>query len=70
MGREKSATISDHVRTLDQTQASREDQLRFRLKVDGEQLDDLISYNQLMEYLEDTLDTGQTEDGLYKFKST
>ena len=66
-GERKIATISDHVNTMDQTQASREDQLRFRLKVDGEQLDDLISYNQLMEYL--TLDTGQTEDGLYKFKS-
>ena len=65
----KRAAISDHVHTMDQTQASREDQLRFRLKVDGEQLDDLISYNQLMEYLEDTLDTGQTEDGLFKFKS-
>ena len=37
--------------------------------VDGEQLDDLISYNQLMEYLEDNFDTGQHEDGLYKFKS-
>ena len=68
-GDRKWATISDHVHTLDQTQASREDQLRFKLKVDGEQLDDLISNNQLMEYLEDTLDTGQTEDGLYKFKS-
>ena len=43
----KHATISDHVHTLDQTQASREDQLRFKLKVDGEQLDDSISYNQL-----------------------
>ena len=62
----KRVTISDQVHILDQTQASREDQLRFKLKVDGEQLDDLISYNQLMEYLEDTLDTGQTEDGLYK----
>ena len=54
---------------MDQTQASRKDQLRFRLKDDGEQLDDHISYTQLMEYLEDTLDTGQTEDGLPKFKS-
>ena len=42
--------------------------LRFNLKVDGEQLDDLISYNQLMEYLEDNFDTRQHEDGLYKFK--
>ena len=44
-------------------------ELRFKLKFDGEQLDDLIFYNQLMEYLKDTLDTQQTEDGLYKFKS-
>ena len=42
-------------------------ELRFKLKFDGEQLDDLIFYNQLMEYLKDTLDTQQTEDGLYKF---
>ena len=68
-GERKRATISDHVHTLDQTQASREDQLSFKLKVDGDQLDDLFSYSQLMEYLEDTLDTGQTEDGLFKFKS-
>ena len=44
-GERKQATISDHVHTLDQTQASREDQLRFKLKVDGEHVDDLISYN-------------------------
>ena len=68
-GERKRATISDHVHTMDQTQASREDQLMFILKVDGELLDDLISYNQLMEYLEDTLDTGPTEHGLYKFIS-
>ena len=37
-GERKQATISDYVCTLDQTQASREDQLRFKLKVDGEQL--------------------------------
>ena len=61
-GERKCASISDHVHNLDQTQPSREDQLRFKLKVDGEQFDDLISYDQLMEYLEDTLDTGQTED--------
>ena len=65
----KRATISDHVHTLDKTQASRQEQLRFKLKVGGEQLDDLISYNQLMENLESTLDTGQTEDGLCRFKS-
>ena len=63
------ATISDHVHTLDQVQISREDKLRFKLKIDGEQLDDLISYNQLMGYLEDNFDKGQHEDGLYKFKS-
>ena len=67
-GERKHATIYDHVHKLDHIQASRENQLRFKLKVDGEQLDDLISYNQLMEYLEDTLGTGQTQDGLYKFK--
>ena len=37
-------------------------------KIDGDQLDDLISYNQLMEYLEDKTDTGPLEDGLYRFK--
>ena len=37
-------------------------------QADEEQLDDLISYNHLMEYLADTLDTGQTEDGLYRFQ--
>ena len=66
-GERKCATISDHVHTLHHAQTSREYQLRFILKVDGEQLD--ISYNQLREYSEDTLDTGQTEDGLHKFKS-
>ena len=39
----KRATITNHVHTLDQTQISRGDQLLFNLKVDGEQLDDLIS---------------------------
>ena len=68
-GERKRATISDHVHTLDQAQVSREDKLRFKLKADGEQLDDLISCNQLMEYLEDYFDTVQHEDGLYKFKS-
>ena len=65
----KRATISDHVHTLDQAQVSRENQLRFQLKVDGEHMDDLFSYNQTMEYFEGTLDTGQPEDGLNKFKS-
>ena len=37
--------------------------------MDGEQLYDLISYNQLTEFLEGTFDTGPTEDGLHKFKS-
>ena len=52
-GERKRATISEHVK----------DQLRFKLKIDGDQLDDLISYNQLMEYLEDKTDTGPLEDG-------
>ena len=57
-GERKRATISEHVKDLRQEQISREDQLRFKLKMDGDQLDDLISYNQLMEYLEDKTDTG------------
>ena len=64
-GERKRATISEHVKDLCQQQVSREDQLRFKLKIDGDQLDDLISYNQLMEYLEDKTDTGPLEDGLY-----
>ena len=67
-GERKRATISEHVNDLCQEQVSREDQLRFKLKIDGDQLDDLISYNQLMEYLEDKTDTGPQEDGLYRFK--
>ena len=67
-GERKRATISDHVHTTNQDQASRENQLRFKLKIDGEQLDDLISYNQPMEYLEDNTDTGQLENGLYRFR--
>ena len=63
-GERKRATMSDHVHTLDQAQVSREDKLRFKLKIDGEQLDDLISCNQLKEYLEDNFDTGQHEDGI------
>ena len=57
-GERKRATISEHVKDLYQQRVSREDQLRFKLKIDGDQLDDLISYNQLMEYLEDKTDTG------------
>ena len=60
-GERKRATISEHVNDLCQEQVSREDQLRFKLKIDGAQLDDLISYNQLMEYLEDKTDTGPLE---------
>ena len=52
----KRAAISDHINTISQDQVSREDQLRFKLKIDGDQLDDLISYNQLIEYLEDNTD--------------
>ena len=54
----KRATFSEQVNVL------REDQLRFKLKIDGDQLDDLISYNQLMEYLGDHRDTGPLEDEL------
>ena len=67
-GERKRATISEHVKDLCQQQVSREDQLRFKLKIDGDQLDDLISYYQLMEYLEDKTDTGPLEDGLHRFK--
>ena len=52
-GVKKRATISDHVHILNQYRISREDQLRFKLRVDRDQLYDLILYNQLMEYLED-----------------
>ena len=55
-GERKRATISEHVKDLYQDQVSREDQLRFKLKIDGDQLDELISYNQLMEYLENKTD--------------
>ena len=67
-GERKRAIISEHANDLCQEQVLREDQLRFKLKIDGDQLDDLISYNQLMEYLEDKTDTGPLEDGLYRFK--
>ena len=67
-GERKRATTSEHIKDLCQEQISREDQLRFKLKTDGDQLDDLISYNQLMEYLEDKTDTGTLEDGIYRFK--
>ena len=40
-GERKRATISEHVKDLCQQQVSREDQLRFKLKIDGDQLDDL-----------------------------
>ena len=66
-GERKRATISEHVKDLYQQQVSRDEQLRFKLKIDVDQLDDLISYNQLMEYLEDKTDT-PLEDGLYRFK--
>ena len=56
-GERKRATSSEHVKALCQQQVSREGQLRFKLKIDGDQFDDLISYNQLMEYLEDKTDT-------------
>ena len=67
-GERKRATIYENVKDLCQQQVSREDQLRFKLKIVGDQLDDLISYNQLMEYLEDKTNTGPVENGLYRFK--
>ena len=57
-GERKRDTISEHVKV----------QLRFKLKINGDQLDGPISYNQLMEYLEDKTDTGPLEDGFYRFK--
>ena len=66
-GERKRATISEHVNDLCQEQVSREDQLRFKLKIDRGQLDDLILYKQPMEYLEDKTDTGPLEDGIYRF---
>ena len=67
-GERKRATIYENIKDLCQQQVSREDQLRFKLKIVGDQLDDLISYNQLMEYLEDKTNTGPVENGLYRFK--
>ena len=67
-GERKRATIYENVKDLCQQQVSREDQLRFKLKIDGDQPDDIISYNQLMEYLEDKTDTGPLEDGLHRLK--
>ena len=67
-GERKRATIYENVKDLCQQQVSREDQLRFKLKIIGDQLDDLISYNQLMEYLEDKTNTGPVENGLDRFK--
>ena len=67
-GERKRDTISEHVNDLCQQQVSREDQLRFKLKIDRDQLDDFISYNQLMEYLEDKTHPGPLEDRLYRFK--
>ena len=37
-GERKRATISEHAKDLCQQQVSREDQLRFKLKIDGDQL--------------------------------
>ena len=67
-GERKRATIYENVKDLCQQQVSREDQLRFKLKIDEDQPDDLISYNQLMECLEDKTDTGPLEDGLHRLK--
>ena len=57
------------VDTISQDQVSREDQLRFKLNFDGDQLDDLISYNQLMQCLEDNTYTVQLENRPYKLNS-
>ena len=54
-GERKRATISEHVKDLCQQQV-------FMNKIDGDELDNLISYNQPMEYLEDKTDTGPLED--------
>ena len=43
-------------------------ELRFKLKIDRNHLDDLSSYHQLIEYLEDKADNGPMEDGFYRFK--
>ena len=67
-GQRKRAAIFDHINTISQDQVSRENRLRFKLKIDGDQLDDLISNNQLMEYLDDNTDTGQLDNEFYKFK--
>ena len=67
-GERKRATISDHINAISQDQVSREHQLRFKLKIGGDQLDDLISYNEIMKYLEDNTGTGQLDNGLYLFK--
>ena len=37
-GERKRTTISKHVNIISQDQVSREDQLRFKLKIDGDQL--------------------------------
>ena len=62
------ATIFEHAKDLCQEQVSRENQLRFKLKTDKDQLDDLSSYHQLMKYLEDKADSGPLEAGLDRFK--
>ena len=43
-GERKRATISEHVKDLYQDQVSRENQLRFKLKIDGDQLDEIPTY--------------------------
>ena len=47
-GERKRTTISEYVNDLYQVQVSREDQLSFKLKTDGDPLDDPISLHQLM----------------------
>ena len=68
-GEMKRTTVSEYVNDLYQVQVSTEDQLSFKLKTDGDLLDDPISLHQLMAYLDDRTDTGLLEDGFYRFKS-
>ena len=54
--------FSEHVNV------SRGDQLRFKLKITGDQLDALISYRQLVKYLGNHTNTGPLDDRFYRLK--
>ena len=54
--------FSEHVNV------SRADQLRFKLKITGDQLDAFISYHQLVKYLGNHTNTGPLDDGFYRLK--